>query len=187
MVKRRGLLSLTGIGLLGLIALMTLHEWDYSLPRGGERPEDQPSIILHGARAVSHKPDGNEEYEVEAETLTFFEIGQRAELTYPRVKLFGNDAQWQVSANKGEMDQDRKIIHLSGSVRARRGGTEPIEVTTDRMVYDARDERMTIPVPVEVHHPGGVTRAGELEADLEHGLLLMDEGVETRYAPPQAG
>lgn len=187
MVKRRGLLSLTGIGLLGLIVLMTLHEWDYALPRSGERPEDQPSIILHGARAVSHRPDGSEEYEVEADRLTFFEASQRSELARPQVTLFDSAASWLVRAEHGAMDQHRKVIRLTGAVRARRDGPQPIEVDTDHLVYDARRERMTIPAPVEVRHQGGVTRAGELEADLERGVLMMNNGVETRYAPPQAG
>lgn len=186
MVKRRGLLSLTGIALLGLIVLMTLHEWDYALPDGGLAAEDQPSIILQGARAVSHKPDGNAEYEIEAESLTFFEVSQRSELGGPSLTLFGEEARWQVSARKGAMDQDRKVIQLSGNVHALREGASPLDVSTDRLVYDARQERMTIPVPVKVRHEGGVTHAGELEADLKQGVLLMGEGVETRYAP-QAG
>lgn len=184
MVKRQGLLSLTGIALLGLIVLMTLHEWDYALPDGRAPRDDVPSMVLEGIRAVSHQEDGTPEYRVAAASLTFYENSQRSQLTDPQIELFGRQGRWEVQAEQGQMDQVRKIIELDGNVKASRHGAQPVSLSADHLIYHADEERLQIPVPTHIMHEGGETRAGRLEANLREGLLVMQEGVETRYVPP---
>ena len=63
-MKRQGLPSATGILLLGLVMLMTLHEqWDDSLPGQDLAVETAPAILATGvtARAFSEK-DGQLQY-----------------------------------------------------------------------------------------------------------------------------
>ena len=56
-MKRQGLLSATGILMLGLVMLMTLHEWDSTLPGQDNAVMMAPAIIADDvtARAFSEK------------------------------------------------------------------------------------------------------------------------------------
>ena len=51
-MKRQGLLSATGILLLGLVMLMTLHEWDSTLPGQDNAVMMAPAIIADDVTAV---------------------------------------------------------------------------------------------------------------------------------------
>ncbi len=182
-MKRQGLLSLSGIALLAMIVLMTLHEWDYSTaPPTPERP-DVPTLILEQMDATRHKPDGTPDYHLSASSLAWYETSNRSEMLEPRVEMFGNTARWLVQANQGNMRESEKRIELQGAVRAQRDGPEPISLRTEKLIYHAGEERLEIPVAVQIAHPGGRTRAGKLDADLNKGVIEIKGGVETRYVP----
>jgi len=182
-VKRQGLLSLTGIALLGLIVLMTLHEWDYSsAPPAPDRP-DVPTLILDQMHASRHKANGTLQYRLDAANLAWFQASNRSEMQAPEVEMFGNTARWLVQANQGNMRESEKRIELQGNVRAERDGVEPLSLQTERMIYHAAEERLEIPVAVQIRHQGGRTRAGKLDADLRRGVIEIRGGVETRYVP----
>ena len=72
-MKRQGLLSATGILLLGLVMLMTLHEWDSALPGQDNAVAMAPAIIADqvSARAFSEK-DGSLQYHLTADSLVQF-------------------------------------------------------------------------------------------------------------------
>lgn len=182
-MKRQGLLSLTGIGLLGLIVLMTLHEWDYSTPPASPDRPDVPTLILDQMQATRHKPDGSPQYHLSAANLSWFEASNRSQLDHPQVEMFGNTARWLVRANQGNMREAEKRIELNGDVRAERDGPEPINLRTERLIYLASEERIDIPVAVQITHQGGKTRAGSLQADMKKGVIEIRGGVETRYVP----
>lgn len=182
-MKKQGILSITGIAILGLIVLMTLHEWDYAAPLITPERPDVPSLILENMQSVRHNADGTRQYSISAEGLSWFEKGNRSELTGPSVEMFSNNANWFVSANQGKMQQEKKVIELNGSVHARRDGPAPLSLKTERLTYYANEERLHIPAKVNVDHVGGNTRAGQLDADLKQGVIKMKGGVETHYVP----
>ena len=182
-MRKQGLLSLTGIALLGLIVLMTLHEWDYRSGASSELRPDVPTLLLEQMSAVRHQPDGRPQYALSAESLAWYEVTSRSEMSQPRVEMFGNTANWLVRANQGNMRESEKRIELKGDVRASRGGPEPLSLRTETLVYHAAQERLEIPVPVSIQHEGGRTRAGKLDADLKKGVIEIRGGVETRYVP----
>lgn len=182
-MKKQGILSLTGIALLGLIVLMTLHEWDYAAPLiTAERP-DVPALILENMTSVRYNADGSRQYSVSAKNLSWFETSNRSELSEPSVEMFGNKANWFVSANQGKMQQEKKIMDLSGNVHARRDGLAPLSLQTEHLIYHANEERLHIPAKVSIKHVGGNTRAGQLDADLQQGIIKIKGGVETHYVP----
>ena len=182
-MKKQGLLSLTGIALLGLIVLMALHEWDYRSETSAEQRPDVPTLVLEQMSAVRHKPDGNVQYELSAASLAWYEATSRSEMLEPKVEMFGNTASWLVRANQGNMRESEKRIELTGDVRANREGPEPLNLRTETLVYHAAEERLEIPVPVSIQHVGGKTRAGKLDADLKKGVIEIRGGVETHYVP----
>ena len=73
-MKRQGLLSATGILMLGLVMLMTLHEWDSTLPGQDNAVLEAPAIIADNvtARAFSEE-DGSLQYHLTADNLVQFE------------------------------------------------------------------------------------------------------------------
>src|SRR5690606_1905033 len=71
-VKKQGLLSLTGIALLGLIVLMTLHEWDYATPPAPEQRPDVPTLVLEELDATRHGESGEPIYRITANGLAWF-------------------------------------------------------------------------------------------------------------------
>lgn len=182
-MKRQGILSLTGIALLGLIVLMTLHEWDYAAPLLTPERPDVPALILENMSSVRHNADGSRQYSLSAKSLSWFETSNRSELSEPAVEMFGNNANWFVSANQGKMQQGRKIMDLSGNVQARRDGSAPLSLETERLIYHANEERLHIPTKVRIEHLGGNTHAGQLDADLRKGIIKIKGGVETHYVP----
>ncbi|MDF1781600.1 MAG: LPS export ABC transporter periplasmic protein LptC [Alcanivoracaceae bacterium] len=182
-MKRQGILSLTGVALLGLIVLMTLHEWDYSSATNTAQREDLPTLVIEQMSAIRHNPDGTPQYRIKAQGLTWFEVTDRSELENPDVEMFGNKARWLVTAEKGEMRQTEKQIDLRGSVRAKRTGDDPLSIVTEHLVYHTSEQRLVIPTSVKIEHIGGRTKAGKLDADLKQGIIKIRGGVETRYAP----
>lgn len=182
-MKKQGLLSLTGIALLALIVLMTLHEWDYATPPAPDQRPDVPTLVLEQLNATRHDESGKPVYRITASGLAWFEVTNRSTLEAPLVEMFGNKGRWLITAKKGEMRQSEKIIDLQDEVRAQREGDAPLSLETARLVYHAEGERLVIPAAVVIHHEGGETRAGQLEADLKNGVITMADGVETRYAP----
>lgn len=182
-MKRQGLLSLTGIALLSLIVLMTLHEWDYATPPPAERRDDTPTLVLEGMHAVRHTDSGALQYRLDADNLTWFEVTNRSTLEGPSVEMFGNNARWLIRAKQGEMRQAEKVIDLRGDVRAERDGPAGLTLQTEHLVYYADKEKLVIPAPSTIRHQGGQTSTGKLEADLRRGVMTLHNGVETRYVP----
>lgn len=182
-MKKQGLLSLTGIALLALIVMMTLHEWDYATPPAPEQRPDVPTLVLEQLNAVRHDERGEPVYRITASGLSWFEVTNRSTLDAPLVEMFGNKGRWLIEAKKGEMRQSEKIIDLQGGVYAQREGDAPLSLETARLVYHADKEKLVIPGSVLIQHEGGETRAGQLEADLRNGVMTMADGVETRYVP----
>ena len=83
-MKRQGLLSATGILMLGLVMLMTLHEWDSTLPGQDNAVMMAPAIIADDvtARAFSEK-DGTLQYHLTADNLVQFDPVSYTHLTLP--------------------------------------------------------------------------------------------------------
>ena len=182
-MKRQGVLSLTGVALLGLIVMMTLHEWDYATPPPPPVRPDTPTMVLEQMHATSHDADGQLQYNISADDLTYFEVSDRSTLTQPHLEMFGKKARWLVTAKQGEMQQTQKIIDLRGDVSAEREGDQPLSLKTEHLIYHADQQTLVIPAAVDITHEGGHTHAGQLEADMKQGIITMKGGVETRYVP----
>ena len=85
-MKRQGLLSATGILLLGLVMLMTLHEWDSALPGKDNAVAMAPAIIADqvSARAFSEK-DGSLQYHLTADSLVQFDHNPLTKMQAPEI------------------------------------------------------------------------------------------------------
>jgi LPS export ABC transporter protein LptC len=182
-VIRQGFLSLAAILVIGLLVIMLLNELDHvrTAPASGEITA--PDIVLHGADLRTYDSEGRLEYRVAAGRIEHREGPGQSLLEEPVMEVHTGNEKWRVSASHGEVDQHDRVLTLYGEVEARLDGPSPVLLTTSRLLYHVRRHVLEIPTSVTVRHPGGETRAGQLDADLGAGILIMQQGVETRYAP----
>ena len=87
-MKRQGLLSASGILLLGLIVLMTLHEWDNPLEEDREAFLNAPMIIADRIVAKAYdEEDGRVQYRLVADHLEQYERDALTTLTEPVLRM----------------------------------------------------------------------------------------------------
>lgn len=183
-MRRQGLLSTTGLALIALIIGLTLHEWEDQVPLGDNTEPTGPALVVEGAEAHSFSETGELSYRLTAERLSRFEDIQRTEMTAPRVEVIRTDQHWTVTADNGLLEGPDNDLLLAGNVRAERHGGEPLLLTTPRLRYFPSSERVEAPEHVVIHHPGGETRAGHLQADIGTGILTLGGRVESHYEVP---
>lgn len=185
-MKRQGLLSTTGLLLLGLIAAMTLHEWEDVVPGSQETPQQKraPTLVASGIQARSFDDNGELRYQLSAQHLTRSADGERTNLTQPDLTVKGNDRVWTIDADQGEVAGSGNEITFSGNVHAHGDGQQPLSLDTSTLHYYPDRKTVSAPDSVVITHPSGTTRAGSLEADLAAGTLQLRGQVETRYEAP---
>lgn len=183
-MRRQGLLSATGILLLGLVVLMTLHEWDSSLPGEDEAVLTAPAILATkiSARAFSEE-NGELQYHLIADNLVQYDHNPLTEMTQPRLSMANEQGTWTIASDNGTVEQNGKLIIFSGEVQAR-NPDQKIELDTDELRFDSDANIATSPGSATLRFESGETRAGALEADLDKGVLSLDQGVESEFNAP---
>ncbi|MGB1466100.1 MAG: LPS export ABC transporter periplasmic protein LptC [Alcanivorax nanhaiticus] len=183
-MKRQGLLSATGILLLGLVVLMTLHEWDNSLPGEDQAVLTAPAILAHeiNARAYSEET-GELQYHLVADNLVQYDHNPLTEMTRPRLLMSNEQGQWTITSENGTVQQNGKLIVFTGQVETR-NHQQKVELDTDELRFDSDTNIATSPGDAILRFESGETRAGSLEADLDKGVLSLDQGVESEFNAP---
>lgn len=184
-MKRQGLLSLTGIILLSLIVMMTLHEWDDVVTRPSDSEQEAlPTLKLTGIDSRHFDQAGESDMALQARAVTWREDGEQADIEQPRLAVSLDTGDWLITAERGVMGQLDGAVALQGNVRATQAGSNGITLESDALDYTRDDETVRSPGPVTLRHQQAVTRAGALEADMKHSVLTFTGGVETVYAQP---
>ena len=183
-MRRQGLLSATGLILLGLIVLMTLHEWEDRMPELLGSQVDTPLLIAEQISAQSFTTEGLLEYDLHAEELMEMDGLGETLLKRPRLALHDPALAWEVLSEEGQVTEQGRHIRLLGNVSARHHGEEPLLLETGELIYRPSQEQLSTPGAVQITHPSGSTRAGAMEANLATGVLELKERVESRYDMP---
>ncbi|MEE4252046.1 MAG: LPS export ABC transporter periplasmic protein LptC [Alcanivoracaceae bacterium] len=178
---RQSFISIAAILLVGVLALMVLNELDHVGVRPNVDTTAAPDIVLKGANLSTFDEQGKIQYRVIAERIEHNEFSGQTTLETPQLELHTGGDHWQVNAGHGEVDQNNRTLLLYDAVEARLEGPSAVLLSTERLLYHVREQRLELPGTVEVRHPGGWTRAGKLDADVAAGRLNMGLGVETRY------
>ena len=119
-MKRQGLLSATGVLMLGLVMLMTLHEWDDTLPGQEDGILTAPAIVAKDitARAFSEE-DGRLQYYLTAKTLTQYDHNPLTEMQEPELEMANDKGSWTIVSEQGVVKENGDLIVFSGDVKAR--------------------------------------------------------------------
>lgn len=183
-MKRQGLLSATGILLLGLVVMMTLHEWDSSLPGEDQAVLTAPAIVAKQitARAFSEET-GELQYHLVAENLVQYDHNPLTEMTRPQLAMANDKGEWTITSDNGTVQDNGKLIVFTGAVETR-NLQQKIELDTDELRFDSDTNIATSPGDATLRFESGETRAGALEADLDKGVLSLDQGVESEFNAP---
>ncbi|MAX55270.1 MAG: LPS export ABC transporter periplasmic protein LptC [Alcanivoracaceae bacterium] len=183
-MKRQGLLSATGILLLGLVMLMTLHEWDDSLPGQDLAVETAPAILATGvtARAFSEK-DGQLQYHLTADDLVQYDHNPLTEMKNPALEMSNDKGSWTITGADGTVQNNGDMIIFAGDVKAR-NPQQKIELDTQELRFNSEENIATSPGEVELRFENGQTHAGALEADLDKGILSLEQGVKSEFDAP---
>lgn len=177
---RQSFITMAAILMVGLLTLMLLNELDH-IEVSPEVDSNAADIVLKGADLSTFDEQGHIQYRVIAERIEHRELAALSLLEQPQLQLHTSKEYWQVSAAHGEVDQNNRTLLLYDAVEARLDGLSAIQINTAKLLYHVREQRLELPGAVEVSHPGGRTKAGQLDADVAAGRLNMRQGVETRY------
>ena len=105
-MKRQGLLSASGILLLGLIVWMTLHEWDNPLEEDREAFLSAPMIIADRIVAKAYdEEDGRVQYRLVADHLEQYERDALTTLTEPVLRMDNSNGLWTIQSRRGSARQ----------------------------------------------------------------------------------
>lgn len=183
-MKRQGLLSATGILMLGLVMLMTLHEWDDSLPGQEDAILTAPAIVAKDitARAFSEE-DGRLQYYLTAETLTQYDHNPLTEMQQPELEMANDESTWTIVSEQGVVQENGDLIVFSGDVKAR-NRQQKITLDTQELRFRSDSNIASSPGNVDLEFESGKTRAGALEADLDKGILTLEKGVKSEFDAP---
>ncbi len=183
-MKRQGLLSASGILLLGLVVLMTLHEWDSTLPGEDQGVLTAPAIVANKitARAFSEE-DGELQDHLIADNLVQYDHDPLTEMTQPQLSMANEQGTWTITSDDGTVQENGKLIVFTGEVEAR-NPDQNIELDTNELRFDSDTNTATSPADAVLRFESGETRAGSLEADLDKGVLSLDQGVESEFNAP---
>ena len=179
--------AVVGLVLL-LIVLMSLHDWTVSAPVQPAVLEQAPLIASQGISGRMFDEAGNVRYALKAATANEYDFSQQLQLTDPQVEIFSGGDHWVVNAKQGSMQrqnqQANREIVLKDDVQAHLLGSQTASVATDELHYFPATEELQSPGSVVVRQQQNVIRAGQMQADLKAGKILLSKGVESRYAVP---
>ncbi len=183
-MKRQGLLSASGILLLGLVMMMTLHEWDSSLPGDDQAVLTAPAILAKqvSARAFNEK-NGELQYHLIANNLVQYDHNPLTEMDQPRLAMTNEQGEWTITSDSGTVQQNGNLIVFTGQVEAR-NPQQKIALDTRELRFDSDSNTATSPGDATLKFESGETRAGSLEADLDKGVLSLDQGVKSEFNAP---
>lgn len=184
-MRREGLLSASGVLLIGIIALMTLHEWEDHIPGLSQQQIEAPALIIEGMHADAFTEQGSLQYRLNAGELIQFDHDNSMQITGPQLELRSPDLTWRIEARHGAMLEDGRLVVLSDGVRAHYvAGESPLMLNAENLHFRPREEQLSIPGKVEITHAGGRTQAGGLSADLHGGIIELHNRVESLYDLP---
>lgn len=184
--------SLRFLGILLAIALIAgslLLERGTRQPgsAGGEEHADQPGYSARDAEVIETGPDGRPRYRLHAARIEQQPRDASIALTDIRMTYrteAGTD--WQLTAEHGRMPEDAHRIELEGSVVASGlplDSREVARITTERLAFDTRTERIATRSPVAIDWSGQRLTSLGAVADLKGHRLSLESKVHGRFTP----
>ena len=184
-MRRPGLLSASGVILLVVIVMMTLHEWGNPLEGDNEAFLSAPAITAENIVARQFNRDSGEvEYRLLANNLEQYEREALTLLDHPDLSLNNGNNQWTIQADNGEVRDNGDLIVFENNVEAV-SKNNGVTLDTRELHYLSGDRQVSAPDTVHMRHSEGSTRAGSMDADLDTGRMTLKQGVVSEFKGPK--
>lgn len=148
---------------------------------------DDLGYLARGAQIIETGLDGKPRFHLTAATITQPASSRDVQMQKVAMNLADEGgAQWQLSAESGQMPPDAKRIELSGDVliRGEAGRSrEPLEIRTAALTYDVENERATSSVDVTILLTGKRLEARGLDANMKERQVRLESKVHGRFTP----
>lgn len=120
--------------------------------------------------------DGVRQWDIEAERMREKDGVIYLDMINPGQLYRDGERYLSFTATTGVWIQTRDRLELVGDVRVFRDG-DPL-LTTERLIWEGRDETLNAPGPVEITHDGYIIRANEMVGNVPDDELIFTGDVE---------
>lgn len=179
--------ALAALALIAASFFLTRALRDAETEIAGERAIEQPGYSARDVEIVETGLDGRPRYRLHAARIE----------QQPRVSsIFMHDIaltyrtesgrDWLLTAERGRMPQDARLIQLEGSVVAAGlppGSQQTARISTEELAFDTQAERLATGAPVAIDWSGHRLTALGLIANLKEQRLSLESRVHGRFTP----
>ena len=149
-----------------------------------------PDFIAHDTRVVGFGADGAQRYELVAERLEHFPVGDITRLHTPRLQLHGAEGTTTITARVADVSPGGEQVDLTGEVRVRRpgqAGALPLALDSETLAVWPDAQRAHTDSPVLMTRGAGRATAKGMRADNLFGTLELIGEVSTTMPPRRQG
>lgn len=182
-MKRTRTLITLAIALVALTIGLTLSQWQDAVDLNPAPAPTGPALVLTGVQAQGFNEQGQPTYWLRALAISRYETKPpKTLLSMPWLEVHDGERQWVFTALRGRVKGQNERIMLDGRVRGYSLNSQ-LKIETQRLLYWPESGRVKAPHSVLIHHPGGHTRAGGMQAVVPEGRVKLTGGVTTYYVP----
>ena len=149
-----------------------------------------PDFVAHDTRVVGFGADGTLRYELVAERLEHYPLGDTARLYQPRLHLQGEDGTTTITARTADVSAGGEQVDLAGEVRVRRSGSEgalPMALDSETLTVWPEAQRARTDSKVVMTRGAGRASAQGMRADNLFGTLELIGEVSATMPPRRQG
>ncbi|HEX7117057.1 MAG TPA: LPS export ABC transporter periplasmic protein LptC [Steroidobacter sp.] len=155
-------------------------------PLRSQAPPEQPGYYLEDAVITQTQQDGSLELKLEAERIEQQRNDDSIALHGVRAEYFESpERQWQLSAQRGLVPANSRILHLAGNVELRPADSATTFLRTDALAIDPeKNIAYSTSSPVSLRFGQHTMTVNSFRADLSNETIRL-ESVDGRFEPEQ--
>ncbi len=184
------------IAILLLASLAAISYWYSQSTRlknlGSPVSLEGPDFVVSGVTLTQFDNTGRATNRLHAEQLEHFAVGDRAELTQPRlISLRPGQPQLEARAKNARLEEGGERVLLSGDVVITRApgadGAPPMQLRTERLVALPDLDRYSTDAAVEIDRGDSVVRSIGMDYDNIERVVKFRSNVRGTIAPAEPG
>jgi lipopolysaccharide export system protein LptC len=161
-------------------------------PRAAAAARQLPDFIGERIRLVRYDASGEPQYELVADRITHFPLGDVAEFDFPRLRYDTPDGELRIRADWAASRNGGEVLELAGNVEVFReglAGNPHLTLSSKTLTLWPDDQRAETADPVVLTRGDSVARGNAMKADNLFGTLHLigDASVlmpRSRSTPP---
>lgn len=145
-------------------------------PRPAAASRQLPDFIGEQIRLVRYDVSGEPQYELVADKITHFPLGDVAELDFPHLRYDTPDGELRIRADWAESRSGGEVLELVGNVEVFReglGGNPDLTLSSKTLTVWPDDQRAETSDPVVLTRGDSVARGNAMKADNLFGTLQL--------------